>query len=95
MIYTVLSVTRDPRLSLPRNDALALHGYRVVCPRLPEEAPQLAEQIEIDAAVIGHFVNERGALIGAIRARRPGCFIVFVYLAPTERGNRLPMCPWM
>ncbi len=56
-------------------------------PRFPEEAPQLAEQIEIDAAVIGHFVNERGPLIGAIRARRPRCFFVFVYLAPTAAGE--------
>jgi DNA-binding NarL/FixJ family response regulator len=83
-MYKILSISRNIRLMLERNDTLALCGFRVVSPRTPEEAPLLARQQKVDAVIIGHSVEpeSRAELIGAIRRLCPKCLIFFVFVAP-------------
>ena len=38
-MFRILSVSRNVRLLITRNDALAIAGYSVVSPRNPLEAP--------------------------------------------------------
>ena len=70
---------------------LALAGFTVVSPRTPEEAPLLAAEGRIDAAILGHSVEpeKREALIREIRRISPGCLIVFVYVSPDEATEPL------
>ncbi len=81
-MYNILSVSRNTRLLLSRNDTLALAGFRVVSPRTPEEAPFLALQQDVDAVIIGHSVESdvRKTLIYAIRHLCPNCLIYFVFI---------------
>jgi hypothetical protein len=90
-MYNILSVSRNTRLLLHRNNALALYGFRVVSPRQPEETPFLALQQKVDAVVIGHSVEpeSRAIIIEAVRRLCPGCVIVFVYAKPETTGEPL------
>lgn len=80
-MHSILSVSRNTRLLITRNDTLALGGFRVVSPRTPEEAPFLALQQKVEAVVIGHSVESevREPLIHAIRHLCPTCRILFVF----------------
>ena len=90
-MYTVLSVSRDEHLLLQRNDALAMCGYRVVSPRLVEDAPLLASEKHVDALVVGESVEaqNRTSLISAIRRLRPSCVVLFVYTGSSEKREPL------
>ncbi len=83
-MYNILSVSRRTRLLIERNESLALSGFRVISPRVPEEAPLLAIQQNVDAVVIGHSVEapKRRIIIEAIRRACPDCLIVFAYTRP-------------
>ncbi len=86
----ILSISRNPRLLAVRNDALALAGYSVACPRQPNEAILLVAKENFDGVVIGHSVEPeiRRALIPAIRNLQPHVPILFVY-APPDTGEPL------
>src|SRR5512141_2536008 len=56
-MYRILSVSRNVRLLITRNDALAIAGFTVVSPRSPLEAPLIIAHQQIDAVVIGHSVE--------------------------------------
>jgi hypothetical protein len=90
-MYNILSISRNTRLLLQRNDSLALAGFRVISPRTPEEAPFLALQQDVDAVVIGHSVepSNRATLIEAIRKLCPACIVLFVYASPDTEGEPL------
>lgn len=88
-MYRILSVSRNVRLLITRNDALAIAGFSVVSPRSPQEAPLILAQQQIDAVVIGHSVEAlvRKQLIRAIRKLSPKIPILFVYAAPQTTGE--------
>jgi hypothetical protein len=90
-VFKILSVSRNTRRLIERNDILALSGFRVVSPRTPEEAPFLAVQQNVDAVVIGHSVEgaRRTAIVEAIRRLCPECMIVFVYRRPNDADEPL------
>ncbi len=90
-MYRVLSISRNVRLLLSRNDVLAVAGFSVISPRSPEEGPSLAAQRQVDAAVIGHSVPAplRKSLIFQLRRLCPNCVICFVYAAPDTTGEPL------
>ncbi len=90
-MYTVLSVSSDTGLLLQRNDALAMHGVRVLSPRTPEEAPTLAREQVVDAVVMSHSLEppDRAELIKAVREFCPTCLIAFVFAAPETRSEPL------
>ncbi len=90
-MFKILSVSRRTRLLIERNESLALSGFRVVSPRMPEEAPFLAVQQNVDAVVIGHSVApaQRTVLLQAIRGVSPDCLVVFAYTHPD--GSDEPM----
>jgi DNA-binding NtrC family response regulator len=83
-MYRIVSVSNNLRLLINRNDALAIAGYSVVSPRVPEETPLLLHRERADAVVIGHSIpaEERETLIAAIRAVTPALPIIFVYQKP-------------
>ena len=83
-MYKILSVSRNTRLLLQRNDTLALAGFRVISPRTPEQAPYLAYEQGVDAVIIGHSVEPhiRQTIIHMLRQLCPGCLIAFVYTGP-------------
>ena len=85
-MYNVLTISRNTRLLLGRNDTLALAGFRVVSPRSPEEAPFLALQQKVDAVIVGHSIEPevRGPVIEAVRDVCPHCLVLFVYTGPTQ-----------
>lgn len=88
-MYRILSVSRNVRLLITRNDALAIAGYSVVSPRDPSEAPLILAQQTIDAVVIGHSVEPllRKQLIASIRKTHRKMPIFFVYTAPQTTGE--------
>jgi len=90
-MYRILSVSRNVRLLITRNDALAIAGFSVVSPRTPGEAPFILAQQHIDAVIIGHSVEEedRIQLIKSIRRLHPKIPIFFVYTAPQTVGEPL------
>ncbi len=90
-MYRILSVSRNVRLLITRNDALAIAGYSVVSPRDPSEAPLIIAQQHIDAVIIGHSVEPamRKRLIRDIRKFKPSMPILFVYTAPQTTGEPL------
>ncbi len=90
-MYRILSVSRNVRLLITRNDALAIAGYSVVSPRDPVDATLIVVQQRIDAVVIGHSVEPsvREPLIGDIRRLKPAMPIFFVYTAPYRGGEPL------
>ncbi len=90
-MYRILSVSRNVRLLITRNDALAIAGYSVVSPRNPSEAPLIVAQQQIDAVVIGDSVEPmaRKQMIGEIRKLKPAMPIFFVYVAPESGGEPL------
>ncbi len=90
-MYRRLSVSRNVRLLITRNDALAIAGYSVVSPRDPSEAPLIIAQQHIDAVVIGHSVESaiRRQLISHIRKLKRGMPVIFVYAAPQTTGEPL------
>ena len=85
-MYNILSVSRNTRLLLSRNDTLALAGFRVISPRTPEEAPFLALQQDVEAIIVGHSVEPevRKTLIYAIRHLCPQCLVFFVYVGESQ-----------
>jgi hypothetical protein len=89
-MYRILSISRNVRLLLSRNDILAMAGFSVVSPRTPEQAPDLAAQEHVDAVIIGHSIDaaSRKSLIKELRRACPGCVICFVYEAP-DHGEPL------
>jgi hypothetical protein len=107
-MYNILTISRNTRLLLGRNDTLALAGFRVVSPRTPEETPFLALQQNVDAVIIGHSVEPevRRIAIEAIRTLCPHCLIAFVYVGQPQqepladisldvtRGNE-PLVNWL
>jgi DNA-binding NtrC family response regulator len=90
-MYRVLSISRNVRLLLTRNDILALAGFSVISPKHAEEAAALAAQEQVDAVIIGHSldVRLRQSLIADIRRLRPQCIVCFVYAAPDQAGEPL------
>lgn len=90
-MYRIVSVSRNVRLLITRNDALAIAGFSVVSPRSPLEAPLIIAQQHIDAVVIGHSVEPqtRTELIRRIREAQPRMPIYFVYAAPQTTGEPL------
>ena len=90
-MYRILSVSRNVRLLITRNDALAIAGFSVVSPRNPLDAPLILAQQSIDAVIIGHSVEAqtRTQLIQAIRRLHPQIPIFFVYTAPQTTGEPL------
>lgn len=90
-MYSLLSVSENVRLLLARNDALAIAGFSVVSPKRPKEAPLLAGERAVDAAIIGHSIDpeERKVIIPEIRRHCPSCLIVFVYVAPDKATEPL------
>jgi len=90
-MYLILSISRNTRLLLRRNDTLALAGFRVISPRTPEEGPYLALEQNVDAVIIGHSVEprNRAILIKAIRKLCPQCVILFVFARPDTEGEPL------
>ena len=88
-MFRILSVSRNVRLLITRNDALAIAGFSVVSPRNPLEAPLLLAQQHIDAVVIGHSVEPlvRKQLISSIRKISATIPILFVYAAPQTTGE--------
>lgn len=90
-MHRILSVSRNVRLLITRNDALAIAGFSVVSPRNPLEAPLIVAQQHIDAVVIGHSVEPlvRKRLISSIRTMDPAMPIFFVYAAPQTTGEPL------
>jgi hypothetical protein len=90
-MYRVLSISRNVRLLLDRNQVLALAGFSVVSPKHPEQAPLLASQQNVDAVVIGHSIeaSQRRTIIAEVRRRCPHCLIGFVYAAPDTAGEPL------
>jgi hypothetical protein len=90
-MYRVLSISRNVRLLLSRNDVLAVAGFSVISPKNPEEGPPLAAQREVDAVVIGHSIPARlrKSLITELRHLCPNCVICFVYAAPDTTGEPL------
>ncbi len=77
----ILSITSNPSLFASRTDALALAGYTVAVPRVPQEAVLLALQHSFDAVVIGHSVEAetRERLIRRLRDLKPDAPIIFIY----------------
>ena len=90
-MYRILSVSRNVRLLITRNDALAIAGYSVVSPREPGDALLIIAQQPIDAVVIGHSVEPilRKQLICELRKLKPGMPILFVYAAPQTTGESM------
>ena len=90
-MYRILSVSRNVRLLITRNDALAIAGYSVVSPRVPTDAPLIIAQQHIDAVIIGHSVEPpvRKDMIRSIRKLKPAMLILFVYAAPQTTGEPL------
>ena len=90
-MYRVLSTSRNVRLLLSRNDVLAMAGFSVISPKLPEQAPALAAQEQVDAVVIGHSIGAalRRSIITKLRQLCPNCIICFVYAAPDTAGEPL------
>ncbi len=88
-MFTIVSVSRDTRQLIERNDTLALSGFRVISPRTPDEAPLLAVQQNVDAVVLGHSVEgaQRRAIIDSIRRVSPECLIVFAYTRPNGQPD--------
>lgn len=86
-MYKIVSVSRNTRLLLERNDTLALAGFRVISPRSPEQAPFLAFEQQVDAVVFGHSVEPeiRRTAIGMLRRLCPSCVIAFVYTGKEQR----------
>jgi DNA-binding response OmpR family regulator len=70
MAKRILSVSNSPTLLSGRNEMLAMAGYAVSSPRMPEEAPALLATGDFVAVVIGHSVagEERKCLIAQLRA---------------------------
>jgi len=83
-MYRILSISRNVRLLLSRNDLLALAGFSVVSPKHPEQAALLAAQEQVDAVVIGHSVEPalRQSVIQELRSLSPNSLVCFVYTAP-------------
>ena len=90
-MYRILSISRNVRLLLERNDTLAAAGFSVISPRHPEQAAVLAAQEQVDAFVIGHSVEPqlRHRLIEEVRRSCRRCVICFVYAAPDTSGEPL------
>ena len=90
-MYRILSISRNVRLLLSRNNTLALAGFSVVSPKHLEQAPLLAGQEAVDAVVIGHSVDSktRQKIITELRRLCPGCLICFVYEKPDEGTESL------
>jgi hypothetical protein len=86
-MYKILSVSRNTRLLLERNNTLALAGFCVVSPRTPEQAPFLAFEQRVDAVIIGHSVEQemRETIIEMVRKLCPHCVIAFVYIGAQQR----------
>ncbi|HEY3929406.1 MAG TPA: hypothetical protein VGL89_13615 [Candidatus Koribacter sp.] len=93
-MYKILSVSRNTRLLLQRNDTLALAGFRVVSPRTPEQAPYLAYEQHVDAVIIGHSVEAhmRQTIIQMLKPLCPECVIVFVYTGPRQEEPLADFC---
>ncbi len=85
-MYKVVSVSRNTRLLMQRNDTLALAGFRVISPRVPEQAPFLAYEQQVDAVIIGHSVEPdmRKTIVEMLKRLRPHCIIVFVYVGEQQ-----------
>ena len=90
-MYRILSISRNVRLLLSRNDAISLAGFSVITPRHPEQAAILASQERVDAVVIGHSIEPslRKSVIDEVRAICPGCLVCYVYTAPDTSGEPL------
>ena len=90
-MYRVLSISRNVRLLLSRNNVLATAGFSVISLINPEEAPVFAAQQQIDAVVIGHSVSSavRKSLITVLRHLCPSCVVCFVYAA--SRATEEPL----
>ena len=88
-MFRILSVSRNVRLLITRNDALAIAGFSVVSPRNPLEAPLILAQQHMDAVVIGHSVEPlvRKQLINSIRKISATIPILFVYTVPQTTGE--------
>lgn len=79
-----MTISRRRKLLLTRNDALAMAGFSVVSPRLPEEAPLLMMGRQFDAVLIGDSVEPelRAEIVAHVRNINPSCLVVFVRALP-------------
>jgi DNA-binding NtrC family response regulator len=84
MARRVLSVSKDTRLLVTRNDVLAAAGYAVSSPREAEEARYLLARGGFAAVTIGHSIHpdQRKTLIDELRAIDTKVPIVYVYAPP-------------
>jgi DNA-binding NtrC family response regulator len=88
----ILSISRNHRLLAVRNDALALAGYRVASPKVPEDGLLLFGQEFFDAVIIGHSVEQptRQALIRGIHESQPDTPIIFAHTGdPSQEDEPL------
>ncbi len=93
--YRILSISRDPRLLVLRDETLALAGYAVASPREPGDAALLLSQGGFDAVVIADSVGQdiRQVLIATLRNMSPQTPILFVYTEPEcSREPLADMC---
>jgi predicted phosphodiesterase len=90
-MYRVVSISRNVRLLLARNNVLALAGFSVISPKAPEQVTLLTSQEDVDAVVIGHSVDPetRKNIIRDLRRLCPGSLICFVYEEPDTAGEPL------
>ncbi len=88
MSRRILSLSKNTRLLISRNDMLAAAGYTVSSPRDPEDALELLAGGNFDVVICGHSIRNprRNKLMKEIRARYPNLPIVFLYAAP-ERAD--------
>ena len=93
-MYSILTLSRNTRVMLQRNDTLALAGYRVISPRDPDRAPLLAKEQTVDAVVIAQCVEPelRGRIIQELRQLCPQCAVVFVYTGPEQLEKMADVC---
>lgn len=82
-MFRILSASSNTRLLLTRNNALAIAGYTVASPRIPEETLLLLTQQRFDAVILGHSIEpeKRRMIIEQVRANAPEAVIVFVYVS--------------
>ncbi len=90
-MYRILSISRDTRLLLARNEALTVAGFQVVSSSAPHSAAHALLSENIDAVVLGHSVprGKRQLIIRRIRQLDPCCPIFFVYEQPHTTGEPL------
>ncbi len=81
MSKKILSVSRDRAILIRRNDALAIAGFSVSSPRVPDESLHILLTTDIDIIILGHSIPraERDSLSRAFRSMKPNVPIIVLY----------------